>query len=185
VSINIKRNHRLSPEYVLLGFLYQNPSHGYELHERLTHEFGYIWHVSQSQTYNILKRLEDQEFITSTIIEQEKLPARQLLHLTKSGESHFMKWLETPTKCSVHLIRLEFITRLYFYALYYPNKIDTAIREQVAEVSLGLNQLEAMRVELPEDQRYNRLSLDLRIRLLESVLNWLNVCREEFINLKR
>ena len=34
----------LSPEYVLLGFLNQQPAHGYDLHERIEAELGQIWH---------------------------------------------------------------------------------------------------------------------------------------------
>jgi hypothetical protein len=36
----------LSPEYVLLGFLNQQPAHGYDLHERMEAELGQIWHIS-------------------------------------------------------------------------------------------------------------------------------------------
>ncbi len=57
---------RLSPEYVLMGFLYQHPGYGYDLHRRLSEEFGYIWHVSRSQTHNILKRQSPKVEGTST-----------------------------------------------------------------------------------------------------------------------
>src|SRR5512140_1556197 len=90
------------------------PGHGYELHQRLTRELGYIWNVSQSETYNILKRLEAQHFIKSRIVKQEKLPPRNLLSLTARGRSRFENWLKTPGGNSVRTIRLEFTTRLYF-----------------------------------------------------------------------
>jgi len=35
----------LSPEYVLLGFLNQQPAHGYELHQRIEAQLGQIWHI--------------------------------------------------------------------------------------------------------------------------------------------
>ncbi|OGN99064.1 MAG: hypothetical protein A2Z71_09675 [Chloroflexi bacterium RBG_13_50_21] len=172
---------RLSPEFVLLGFLYQNPGHGYELHRRLVDEFGYIWHVSQSQTYNILKRLESHGFITAALIEQEKLPTRQLFHLNESGLHRFSTWLDTPTKCSVHAIRVEFITRLYFIHLYQPSKILEAIRLQTREVQVGLLRLEEMHLSLPEEQIFNYLALDLRIKFLRSIISWLDECLETFL----
>jgi len=179
VSIESKHS-RLSPEYVLMGFLYQHPGHGYDLHKQLSEEFGYIWHVSQSQTYNILKRLEAKGFITSTAIEQVKLPNRQLLHLTETGIQRFNAWLETPTQCSVHTIRVEFITRLYFLQHYQPQRVQDVIRTQINEVEMGLHRLDEIRTILPEDQAFNHLALDLRIKLLRSIFTWLDVCRDKF-----
>lgn len=171
---------RLSPEFVILGFLFEQPGHGYELHRRLLDEFGFIWHVSQSQTYNILNRLESQGYITSQVIEQEKLPDRQSFHLNESGRRRWMTWLEAPTKCSVHSIRIEFITRLYFIKRYQPARIQVAIQAQIQEVEVGLSHLEQIHSQLPEDQIFNSLALSLRIKLLRSILTWLGDCQAHF-----
>jgi DNA-binding PadR family transcriptional regulator len=179
VSIYVKQT-RISPEYVLLGFLYQDPGHGYELHRRLLDEFGYIWHVSQSQTYNILKRLDAQGYIQATAVPQEKLPTRQLLQLTESGLKRFNAWLNTPTQCSVHAIRVEFITRLYFLQKYQPHQMQEAIRVQVSEVKKGLQRLDETQGNLTEDQVFNHLALEMRISLLRSIISWLEECREKF-----
>jgi DNA-binding PadR family transcriptional regulator len=165
---------------VLLGFLYKNPSHGYELYQRLLDIFGYIWHASQSQTYNIIKRLDTQGYIVSTFMEQEKLPPRQLLHITESGMARFETWLDHPTTSSVHAIRVEFITRLYFVKLYTPQKIQEMIRVQTAMVNEGVNELQEDLANLPEGQVVNRLALELRTKLLNSVISWLNECAEMF-----
>ena len=173
-------DNRLSPEYVLLGLLYLKPGYGYELTKRLEADFGYIWRVSQSQTYNILKRLEGQGYIRSSIIELEKHPARQQVHLTRLGEHRFISWLETPTRCSVHAIRTEFITRLYFIQLLYPEKTILIIHHQMAEIQAGLNRLNASVQSLPLDRRFNRMAVEMRIMLLTSMIGWLNVCLAEF-----
>lgn len=60
-----RRTSGLSPEYALLGFLERPPAHGYELHQRLLEHLGEIWHVSLSQTYNILTRLEEVESLNA------------------------------------------------------------------------------------------------------------------------
>jgi DNA-binding PadR family transcriptional regulator len=180
VSMNIRNINRLSPEYALLGFLFKHPSHGYELHLRLLEEFGNIWHASQSQTYNILKRLEAQGYITSTTVEQEKRPRRKLLHITESGITRFETWLKNPTKSSVHAIRVEFITRLYFVLLYYPQKAQEMIWVQIDTVNAGLNALQEELANLSESQTVNRLALELRNKLLKSVIGWLNECDEIF-----
>ena len=76
--------------------------------QRLAADLGQVWHISQSQTYNILNRLETQGDISSTTLEQEKLPPRQVLQITQKGRERFDKWMDMPTGSSVRAIRLEF-----------------------------------------------------------------------------
>jgi DNA-binding PadR family transcriptional regulator len=180
VSIKNHQNSQISPEYVLLGFLYKRHSHGYELNRHLLDEFGNIWHASQSQTYNILKRLEVQGYLTSTLVEQEKLPSRQLLQITGFGSKRFETWLHQPTNCSVHAIRVEFVTRLYFMQQYFPQNTGDMIRAQLDVVNAGVIQLQGELANLSGSQTYNRLALQLRIKLLYSVISWLDECLTAF-----
>jgi DNA-binding PadR family transcriptional regulator len=169
-----------SPEFALLGFLYSEPSHGYDLHRRLVAELGHNWHVSQSQTYAILKRLETQGSISATTVEQQKLPAIQFLKITPAGRKRFETWLETSSGSSVRSVRLEFISRLYFAEKFAPEKISPMFDAQTAEVQNALGRLEAALAGLPDGQKFNRLGLQLRIRQLNSILDWLVECRKAF-----
>lgn len=166
----------LSPEYPLLGFLAQQPAHGYELHQQLVAHLGHIWHVSLSQTYNILTRLEAQEFITGTVQEQVKLPARRRFRLTAAGRRRFESWLRSVTGCSVHAIRVDFTTRLYFVHALAPDTTRDVIETQIAETQKCLSHLQTMLADLPPEQTFNRLGVELRIRQLSSVVDWLIEC---------
>jgi len=174
----VRKSSRISPQYTLLGFLYHDSSHGYDLHNRMTVEFGHSWHVSQSQTYNILKRLEAQGAISAEWEVQEKSPSRQQLQLTEKGRQSFHRWLETPTPCSVHAIRIEFLSRLYFIRQYFPERTIQTIHTQKNEVQAGLTRLETTKADLPVDQVFNRLALDLRTRQLKSIFLWLDECEQ-------
>ncbi len=154
----------LSPEYVLLGFLNQQPAHGYDLHERMEAELGQIWHISLSQTYNILNRLEAQGYITGALQEQEKLPARKRFRLTAAGRRRFEDWLSTATEPSTRAIRVEFITRLYFACAISPAAARTVIDQQIASTQEGLAHLQTLLGELPPDQTFNRLGLEFRVQ---------------------
>jgi PadR family transcriptional regulator, regulatory protein AphA len=169
-----------SPEYALLGFLYLQPGHGYDLHRRLVDELGQTWHVSQSQTYAILKRLEAQGWISSNTVQQEKLPAIQALTISHAGRQRFKIWLDTPTGSSVRAMRVEFITRLYFAQELAPEKILPMLETQTSEIRAALARLDANLAALPDGQKFNRLSLQLRIRQLGCILEWLVECREAF-----
>lgn len=170
----------LSPEFALLGFLAQAPAHGYELHQHLRRELGQVWHVSLSQTYNILKRLEGQGDIRGTILPQEKLPPRQHYQLTGRGRERLEAWLKAPTGSSVRAIRVEFITRLYFAPLLGVDAPAQLIRAQLVEIRAGMRRLEDLVKQVPPEQTFNRLGLDLRLRQLGAVLEWLEGAGSDF-----
>ncbi len=163
-----------------MGFLYESPNHGYNLHQLLESQLGHVWHIRQSQTYAILKRLEAQGYVSSTLLEQEKLPPRQLLSLTERGRERFLQWLEAPSGSSVRAVRLDFITRLYFASRLFPQRLHSMFSTQSAEVELALERLQKALAAIPQEQVFNRLGLELRIRQLGSICDWLEDCRRSF-----
>jgi DNA-binding PadR family transcriptional regulator len=167
----------LSPEYPLLGLLAQKPAHGYELHQRLTEEFGHIWHISLSQTYNILKRLEKQGAIAGEDEEQENRPARRFFCLTVEGRQRFEIWLDSTVGCSTRAIRVGFLTRLAFAESLHPDLVPGLLERQIVEVQGGVDRLQNGMDELPAEQTYNRLALQLRVRQLMPMLDWLTECQ--------
>ena len=178
---NNKSHHigTLSPEMALLGLLYGAPGHGYDLHRKVVADLGQVWHLSQSQAYAILKRLETRGDISMEEIPQAKLPPRQMLHMTPQGRERFLDWLDTPSGGSVRLIRMEFVTRLYFLRMYMPEKLTQAFDQQRVEATIHLQRLERTCAELPGEQIYNRMSLDIRLRQLKAVLEWLDECQRD------
>ena len=170
----------LSPEMALLGLLYDKPGHGYDLHRKVNADLGQVWHLSQSQAYSILKRIETQGDISAEEIPQEKLPSRQLLRMTAQGRKRFLEWLDTPSGGSTRAIRMEFLTRLYFINRYFPEKTARVFGQQRAEAEAHIARLEKTLKELPEAQIYNLLSLKVRVEQLKTVLQWLDECQKYF-----
>lgn len=170
----------ISPEFALLGFLISGPSHGYDLHQRFTTQLGHVWHLSQSQAYAILKRLEQRGDIYTRIVEQEKLPARQMLSISEAGRRRFFKWLELGIAANARSIRLEFLTRLYFTQLHRPENISQIYKAQADEMETAIERLESLLEHLPPEQVFNRLSLDLRLRQLRLIQSWLVEIRNQF-----
>lgn len=178
-----KKDHHsgnVSPEFALLGFLIAGPSHGYDLHQRFVAELGQVWHLSQSQAYAILKRLENRGDISAQVIEQEKLPARQMLRITDMGRRRFFEWLELGIGGTARSIRLEFLTRLYFTQLHRPENIVQIYKAQTAEIESIIARLESLIEHLPPDQIFNRLSLDLRLQQMRLIQNWMAEIRTQF-----
>lgn len=169
----------ISPEFALLGFLIPGPSHGYDLHQKFQVELGGVWRLSQSQAYAILKRLEMRGDISTQLVEQDKLPARQILRITKSGQNRFEKWLGGTSR-NARTIRLEFLTRLYFSRQHYPERTASIYATQYTELQASIKRLETLVRGLPLDQPYNRLSLDLRLRQLLLIQDWMREIQAEF-----
>ena len=170
----------ISPEFALLGFLIGGPSHGYDLHQRFSTELGHVWHMSQSQAYAILKRLEQRGDISAQVVEQEKLPARQMLHITAQGRQRFFEWLETGIATNSRSIRLEFLTRLYFTQLHRPENIAQIYQAQAAEIESTIERLESLLEHLPPEQIFNRLSLDLRLQQMRLIQTWMAEIKAQF-----
>lgn len=164
----------------LLGLLYDAPKHGYDLHRRVNADLGHVWHLSQSQAYAILKRLEARGDISAEEVPQEKHPSRQLLHITGKGRARFLEWLDATSGGSTRAIRLECITRLYFLQLYMPEKIHLAFERQRKEALVHIERLEKISTGLPEEQVFNRMSLMLRLKQLYLIIEWLDTYQKLF-----
>ena len=173
---------RLSPEFALLGFLNQSTAHGYELHQKLIDELGEIWHCSLSQTYNILTRLEAQGYIEGKTQAQEKRPDKRELRLTPAGRERFETWLGELTACSVHAIRVEFLTRLYFLYARDPRSALQMVEAQTIALQNYLEHLNGELQEIPESRVFNQLGMSLRIGQLETLVSWLETCKKQLPN---
>lgn len=165
----------------LLGLLYAKPGHGYDLHRTVIADLGEVWHLSQSQAYAILKRLESRGDVAATEVRQAKRPARQRLRMTAQGRRRFLKWLATPNGGSSRAIRMEFVTRLYFLRALMPDRVASAIDQQTEEATRHLERLKGARSALAAEQVYSRMSLELRIRQLDVVLEWLAEAKAHFM----
>jgi DNA-binding PadR family transcriptional regulator len=127
-----------------------------------------------------LKRLENRGDISAHVVEQEKLPARQILRITAQGRKRFFEWLELGIGTNARSIRLEFLTRLYFAQLHRPENIPQIYATQSAEIESRIEQLETLIENLPPEQVFNRLSLDLRLQQMRLIQNWMAEIRTQF-----
>jgi DNA-binding PadR family transcriptional regulator len=171
----------LSPKFAILGFLYIQPMHGYELHKQLEANLQELWRISQSQAYSILKHLEKDGLITATRQQQNKKPDRALLTITDQGKAQFEGWLHTPSPGSARAIRVEFITRLFFSSQVNPRLCARLIQEQEDKIRSDLASLHQRLNAISSHQTYNRLGLELRIRQLMAVQEWIADSLSSFI----
>lgn len=109
-----KRKTDLRPECIPLGFLAERSAHGYELFQQFQATLADLWHISESQMYATVKRLEARGLVSIAPPRKGSAAASKVLTLTDEGRAEFEEWLRTPTLCVPRLLRLEFITRVFF-----------------------------------------------------------------------
>jgi PadR family transcriptional regulator AphA len=156
-----------------MGFLSLQSMHGYDLHRQLRANLREVWRISLSQVYNILKRLEKEGLVSAEFQLQEKHPARACFSLTENGRAVFNEWLLAPTPGSAHALRVEFLTRMYFAGLTSESLPLRLVQEQVATSRRDIQRLQKRYDEIPPDQVYNRLGVELRIRQMRAILAWI------------
>jgi len=161
------------PDAVLLGLIKAHSSHGYDLLERFrAHQhLGRMWHLSTSQLYSVLKRLEEMGAIQGVDVAVADAPPRREFTILPAGEAQLEKWLsEENPSASLHQIRVVFMSRLYIARLLN-QPVENIFQKQIGVCETQRQEFvaEQMKTEAPIEH----LALDLVINQLSAVIKWL------------
>lgn len=170
----------LSLEYILLGFLEQKSSYGYDLYKQINtfEPISLIWSIKQSQLYALLDRLEEDQLITSTLIPGESRPNRKQYTITSVGRQTFYAWLKSPVQHERE-IRIEFLAKIYFAVRTGPDLLVDLIEDQKVLCFDWINQVQNDLLNTVENQVYERIVYQYRIRHIQATLDWLEAVRAE------
>jgi DNA-binding PadR family transcriptional regulator len=165
-------------EQALLGFLMEEPMHGYDLHGRVEEELGRIWYMGMSNVYSALKRLEQSGQLQSTLSPQENRPPRKVYRITPAGQKSFLDWVARPVS-TMRDMRVEFPAKLYLFRTLRLEGMEELIAAQEAVCRERVEQLERRAAQCgPHD--FDRLVFDFRRLQIEAILEWLRSCREKW-----
>ena len=162
-----------TPDETLLGLLMTTPHHGYQLLETFQNPdaLGRVWKLSTSQLYAVLKRLNEQGFITGEEAYSDDAPPRTIYHITAAGQNHMRAWLDEPQPSpSVRRVRVECLSRLYIARLLSLSVSDI-LHSQKATCEDKYQQLVAQRE--PGENSIGGLALELEIAQMEAILGWI------------
>ncbi len=167
-----------STEYALLGALMSGPRHGYEILQFLYTALESTWHVSTSQLYVLLKRLEREGLLRSSVETQDTRPSKRVFSLTSEGKKVFLDWLHSPTE-HVRELRIEFMARLFFF-----DRLSLKGGSELIKVQVQV--LEQIRERMEQGQKkekdpFNKLVLGSKIASVEAWIGWLTNQAEPFI----
>ena len=164
---------KYTPAPALLGFLMSEPRHGYELYQQYDRQIGRVWQVGRSTLYAELKRLEEAGQLACHTEWPENQRPRKVYRLTEAGRKTFFDWLFQTTR-SFHRLRIEFLTRLFFFRHLEIEGLEALLAEQKAVLQGQITSL-GRKIESTTDE-YWRLVLAFRRGQLQAAVAWLGQC---------
>ncbi len=169
------REDDISPQVALLGLMWDQPKHGYELHKEAVAELGRVWHIGLSQLYAQLKQLEEMGLVSTEIVPQPSRPSRKVYHPTPEGRQFFLDWLHQPT-AYLRTMRVDLPLRLYFFRRLGLPDLDRFLTLQTSRCREQADRFGQLAAGAKDD--FRRLVLEFRRGQLEAVIHWLDKCRE-------
>ena len=170
----------LSLEYVLLGFLYHDPIHGYDLYKKISNfnVVFLVWHIKQSQLYALLDKLEESGLLTSNIVPGEAHKMRKEYRITPVGRQAFLEWATSPVNHGRDM-RQEFLAKLYFARKSGALVSLELIEEQKAVCMHWLSNLHTNQSKTINEQDFERMIFQYRISQTHAMIEWLDYCFTE------
>ena len=162
-----------SPNYLIFGCLAEAPVHGYEIHQRIDNDLNYVWSLSQSQLYALLKRLESKELIIGELIPQEGKPNRKRFTLSAQAKQEYREWLYSPVWVSMRALRMELLAKIYFLSSQDLEAIKSLVEVQIAEVQKSLASIAEQVEKMPSDQTINQISMQIKQAQIQMMLAYL------------
>jgi PadR family transcriptional regulator, regulatory protein AphA len=169
-----RRQSPLTNEYILLGFLHQQPGYGYDIYKELNGLVGLalVWHVKQSQLYALLDKLEMDGLLESRFEAADPRPARKMYTLTEDGQQLFMQWVCSPVGHGRDMRQI-FLAKLYFARQLGDDITRELVEQQIAVCKGWLEEHRTRLAQLDGDRDYERIVYRYRITNEEAMLAWL------------
>jgi DNA-binding PadR family transcriptional regulator len=175
---------RLPPtlEHALLGFLVQQPMHGYEIYQRLScaDGLGLVWDIKQSQLYALLNKLEQMGYVTAHLEPQETRPTRKVYELTGTGCAAFNQWLESPVPQG-RRFRMEFLAKLFFAQQAGSASVKRLLDHQQAACRRWMHYQEEHMEQPHQEEPFDWLVYRFRMGQVQAMLDWLELCRSTLL----
>jgi DNA-binding PadR family transcriptional regulator len=167
-------------EYILLGLIREEPSHGYALFEQLqqTKALSLIWQVKRSKLYYLLEKSEREGYLETFTTSQGPYPDRKVYRITDLGREVLEDWLHTPVKSS-RFIRLAFLSKLHFLAQQDHQAAVRLIDKQLEICLTWRKNLEIQSQPIDPGDFISSQVFAFRIGQINAMIDWLEDCRNQ------
>ncbi|RYJ03493.1 MAG: PadR family transcriptional regulator [Actinomycetales bacterium] len=97
-------------EHAILVSLAERSASGYDLARRFDASIGNFWKASHQQIYKVLGRMEAQQLVEASLVEQDGRPDKKVYAITADGRLELARFSATPTPPEV--LRSELAVKL-------------------------------------------------------------------------
>ncbi|MGV9412460.1 PadR family transcriptional regulator [Nocardia sp. NPDC003693] len=84
-------------EHALLVSLTERASSGYDLARRFDKSIGFFWNATHQQIYRVLKRMEEQGWVSAEAVAQEGRPDKKVYTVSDAGRAELTRWIAEPS----------------------------------------------------------------------------------------
>jgi DNA-binding PadR family transcriptional regulator len=170
----------MTMKYSVLGFLIDQPMHGYALKRALSPALPPAQQVNDGILYPLLKRLESEGLVRKKEERGRSGRARNVFHPTPKGRREFDQWLagrddEADEVAYDFLLGHPFLTKCLFFSRLDPDEVVQKFQEQLAGCAEKLETFEAIRARMVGRgvDRHRVAVLDLGIAQQKEKERWL------------
>lgn len=172
--------------HALLGFLAQQPRHGYELRAVFESLFvGDAWEIKPAQVYSTLDRLAEAGLIVcqSDLGEGEE-PSRRIYALTPAGQQALQNWFNTPVAAQHQ--RDELFIKLMIALISGEGQPERILLIQRSRIYQEMHKFTQLRDSCnPHGEMAQILLFDKAIMHLEADLRWLEMVEIRLETIKK
>ncbi len=83
------------PHAILVSLCEQSGS-GYELAHRFDRSIGYFWSATHQQIYRTLRTMEDDGWVSATLVVQRGRPDKKVYTVSATGRAELARWIAEP-----------------------------------------------------------------------------------------
>jgi DNA-binding PadR family transcriptional regulator len=87
---------RVALPHAILVSLCEQSGSGYELARRFDRSIGYFWRATHQQIYRTLRAMEDDGWVSSTIVVQRGRPDKKVYTVSDLGRAELARWIAEP-----------------------------------------------------------------------------------------
>jgi DNA-binding PadR family transcriptional regulator len=87
---------RVALPHAILVSLCEQSGSGYELARRFDRSIGYFWTATHQQIYRTLRTMEDDGWLTATLVVQHGRPDKKIYTVSDAGRAELARWIAEP-----------------------------------------------------------------------------------------
>jgi DNA-binding PadR family transcriptional regulator len=156
-------------EHALLVSLSERPAGGLELARRFDRSIGFFWSATHQQIYKVLRRMEEDGWVSAHTVEQSGRPEKREYSVTDLGREALATWIGTTT--SRPGFRSEIAVKIRGASYGDRAALLANVAELLADHHARLTHYQSMsRRDFPEPDRLEGQALDAYLVLRGGIL---------------